>query len=90
MLLCVYVVLAAIAIWMHCDSVDCVMPEYIKKALREKNRYKTPVRDKTKTFSIETFKEVLTKIKAITMKLNRDAKLHGYKVDYMLKINRKN
>lgn len=63
------------------------MPDYIKKALREKNR--TPAlmpRHKTKTLGNLTIEEVFNRIKEITRSLNFNAMRNGYKVDYKFRM----
>ncbi|KAJ8719198.1 hypothetical protein PYW07_016754 [Mythimna separata] len=63
------------------------MPQYIKKALREKGHVpaRTP-RHKTNTLSNLTIEEVFDRIKEITRSLNLNAMRNGYKVDYKFRM----
>ncbi|KAI8420648.1 hypothetical protein MSG28_007889 [Choristoneura fumiferana] len=67
-------------------ATHLLMPNYIKKALREKNQYKPMVREKKKTISNLTMKEVLDHIRRITRALNYNAKKNGFKVDYKFRV----
>ncbi|CAH2085217.1 unnamed protein product [Euphydryas editha] len=67
-------------------SITRDLPNYIKSALRQKNRFKPMLREKKRTITNLTLQEVFDKIKDITRALNQDAKKNGYFVDYKFRI----
>ncbi|OWR49132.1 hypothetical protein KGM_200193 [Danaus plexippus plexippus] len=66
------------------------MPLYIKKALRQKDRYKVMPQETKRTITNITLSQVFDKIKDITKALNLHAKRNGYFVDYNFRIVREN
>lgn len=63
------------------------MPEYIKKALKEKSTPQTLMRRaKTKTMRNLDMQDVFDKIREITRTLNLNAVRNGYKVDYKFRM----
>ncbi|CAH2040843.1 unnamed protein product, partial [Iphiclides podalirius] len=67
-------------------SMSPEMPQYIKKALHQKSRYKIPPKQKVLTLKNLTISDVLDRIKAMTQSLNQHARKNGYKVDYKFRI----
>ncbi|KAJ8724254.1 hypothetical protein PYW08_015728 [Mythimna loreyi] len=63
------------------------MPDYIRKALREKDHVPAQApRHRTETLRNLTLVEVFNRIKEITRDLNLHAMRNGYKVDYKFRM----
>ncbi|CAH0723519.1 unnamed protein product, partial [Brenthis ino] len=67
-------------------SLSGDIPTYIKRGLRQKNRFKPMPREKKRIISNLTLQEVFEKIKDITRALNQHAKRNGYFVDYKFRV----
>ncbi|PZC79170.1 hypothetical protein B5X24_HaOG216734 [Helicoverpa armigera] len=88
MLVRLCLIVAAIAMLPYYESAHGdVMPEYIKKALREKEGTPPQLRRaKTTTLTNLTIQSVFDKIKDITRNLNIFAMRNGYNVDYKFRM----